>query len=251
MYNRQRADSLADWNMQNDYNSPEAQMRRYKEAGLNPNLIYGQQSQTQAVRSTDAKSWNPQLPQIDVSSIGDAVNTYFNVQRQNSELETQKAQRSLIKAQEEYTRNKAISELIMPDYLRSKTTGEITKTAKTAFETDYLKQTADTNKLYLGYRNSAIQAQTALAKASAAYTTGKNTRENQLQPGKLETQEIDMIGKRLMNTLNASKYDTEVEKRRKITQEIENLKSNLEKLNTDNSMSPMDRAVKILGLFKK
>lgn len=32
------------WNMQNEYNSPEAQMARFKAAGLNPNLIYGQGS---------------------------------------------------------------------------------------------------------------------------------------------------------------------------------------------------------------
>lgn len=30
------------WNMQNEYNSPEAQMNRFKAAGLNPHLIYGQ-----------------------------------------------------------------------------------------------------------------------------------------------------------------------------------------------------------------
>lgn len=29
------------WNMQNEYNTPAAQMQRYKDAGLNPNLIYG------------------------------------------------------------------------------------------------------------------------------------------------------------------------------------------------------------------
>lgn len=32
------------WNMQNAYNSPAAQMNRLKEAGLNPNLMYGQGS---------------------------------------------------------------------------------------------------------------------------------------------------------------------------------------------------------------
>lgn len=34
--------SLQLWNMQNAYNTPEAQMNRFKEAGLNPHLIYGQ-----------------------------------------------------------------------------------------------------------------------------------------------------------------------------------------------------------------
>lgn len=40
----QRANNynLAMWNMQNDYNSPVNQMQRYKEAGLNPFLIYSQ-----------------------------------------------------------------------------------------------------------------------------------------------------------------------------------------------------------------
>lgn len=30
------------WNRQNAYNTPEAQMKRYEEAGLNKHLIYGQ-----------------------------------------------------------------------------------------------------------------------------------------------------------------------------------------------------------------
>lgn len=30
------------WNLQNEYNTPSAQMQRFKDAGLNPQLIYGQ-----------------------------------------------------------------------------------------------------------------------------------------------------------------------------------------------------------------
>ena len=33
--------NLEMWNLQNQYNSPSEQMKRYKEAGVNPNLIYG------------------------------------------------------------------------------------------------------------------------------------------------------------------------------------------------------------------
>lgn len=40
-YNKQRDDAIAAWNMQNDYNSPTAQMARLKAAGLNPMLVYG------------------------------------------------------------------------------------------------------------------------------------------------------------------------------------------------------------------
>lgn len=36
------ANNINLWNMQNEYNTPKNQMLRFKEAGLNPNLIYGQ-----------------------------------------------------------------------------------------------------------------------------------------------------------------------------------------------------------------
>lgn len=35
---------LEQWNRENDYNSPKSQMQRFADAGLNPNLIYGQGS---------------------------------------------------------------------------------------------------------------------------------------------------------------------------------------------------------------
>lgn len=41
-WQRERQAALEDWNRENAYNSPAAQMQRYRDAGLNPNLIYGQ-----------------------------------------------------------------------------------------------------------------------------------------------------------------------------------------------------------------
>lgn len=57
--------ALQDWNMQNAYNSPQQQMQRYKEAGLNPNLIYSQMSNGPAVRSSEAIA-----PKLDESALG-------------------------------------------------------------------------------------------------------------------------------------------------------------------------------------
>lgn len=42
MYDRQYRDIVDFWGLQNEYNSPRAQMQRFQEAGLNPHLIYGQ-----------------------------------------------------------------------------------------------------------------------------------------------------------------------------------------------------------------
>lgn len=40
-WNRQNKYNREMWNLQNTYNTPVEQMKRFKEAGLNPNLIYG------------------------------------------------------------------------------------------------------------------------------------------------------------------------------------------------------------------
>lgn len=42
------------WNMQNEYNTPAAQMLRYQDAGLNPNLIYGQSNMAGDVKTATA-----------------------------------------------------------------------------------------------------------------------------------------------------------------------------------------------------
>lgn len=40
MYQQQKTDNIAFWDMQNEYNSPQRQMQRLKSAGLNPNMLY-------------------------------------------------------------------------------------------------------------------------------------------------------------------------------------------------------------------
>lgn len=50
-YQRERQDTLADWNRENVYNSPAAQMQRYMAAGLNPNLIYNQSNTSGSLSS--------------------------------------------------------------------------------------------------------------------------------------------------------------------------------------------------------
>lgn len=48
--------NIALWNMQNAYNTPAEQMKRFKEAGLNPNLIYGQTNTAGSVGSYSQKN---------------------------------------------------------------------------------------------------------------------------------------------------------------------------------------------------
>lgn len=70
MYDRTKNDNIAFWQMQNDYNSPQSQMQRFQDAGLNPNLIYGQGNSGNAgqVQTPDL-----QAPQFSSREWGNAV----------------------------------------------------------------------------------------------------------------------------------------------------------------------------------
>lgn len=61
-WNRQ----LEAWNMENEYNSPKAQMQRYQDAGLNPNLIYGQSNTAGSIGNYQLDT--PDAPFVDVGS---------------------------------------------------------------------------------------------------------------------------------------------------------------------------------------
>lgn len=98
MYDKQRADALADWNMQNQYNSPKEQMARFKEAGLNPNLIYGQMSNSPVVRTSSPQSYNPTAPQVDlVRPTGMALDAYYDTQLKAAQINNLKEQNELLK----------------------------------------------------------------------------------------------------------------------------------------------------------
>lgn len=79
------------WHAQNAYNLPEAQMERFKQAGLNPNLIYGQGSSGNAAQPP---SWSPSAP--DLSGIGGAVGKFFQTKLQQGQLERQRTENAIL-----------------------------------------------------------------------------------------------------------------------------------------------------------
>ncbi len=99
MYERQRADALADWEKQNQYNSPSQQMQRFKEAGLNPNLIYGQMTNSPVIRSTDVKTPDFVAPRLDTSGIGNALMTYYDIKQKDASIKQQEQATELLKQQ--------------------------------------------------------------------------------------------------------------------------------------------------------
>jgi hypothetical protein len=90
-----RKNALADWNRQNAYNAPAQQMQRYKEAGLNPNLIYSQQNNAQPVRSTDYVA--PQAPDFQGILAKSSQIKVQNQQLANLELQNKAIEAQIIK----------------------------------------------------------------------------------------------------------------------------------------------------------
>lgn len=87
--------ALAQWNRENEYNNPKAQMERLKAAGLNPNLAYG------TANTVSAHQQPPQskpLPPLNNAALGEGIsggiNSYVDLRQkklQNDLLEVQKA----------------------------------------------------------------------------------------------------------------------------------------------------------------
>lgn len=96
MYDIQRKDSIADWQMQNEYNSPGQQMARLKAAGLNPNLVYGSgavANNASAPRQADFDQPS-QIPiRFDTGSI---VNDYYDTKLRQAQTDNLEAQRRVI-----------------------------------------------------------------------------------------------------------------------------------------------------------
>lgn len=79
MYDRSRQDAIADFHMQNQYNHPLQQMERLRQAGLNPNLIYGKGAENAAaqVKSANYQPQKQDAPQhsYDASLLGQVTNS--------------------------------------------------------------------------------------------------------------------------------------------------------------------------------
>lgn len=91
MMNQQHQWALQNFNMTNAYNTPAAQMQRFKAAGLNPNLIYGQGSPGNATtpQLPSAPNYNFQAPQPGnaMMGLGNAVGGFLDLKQKQMNIE--------------------------------------------------------------------------------------------------------------------------------------------------------------------
>lgn len=181
MYNRQRADALSDWNLQNSYNAPSAQMERLKAAKLNPNLIYGTGTQAAGlstpVRSSSASTPQGTAPQV---SLGSGITAYYDTQLKQTQRDVG---RSVVELNEERKR-----QIIADTLMKGANTGLInTKNAAESFKLglqqslkDITLETADWNLRGMKADVSKTYTQIGTLEAQRILTQDENGRRERL-----------------------------------------------------------------------
>ena len=103
------------WNLQNEYNDPKAQMARLREAGLNPNLVYGNGATTQAgaVAPASGTPAQGQAPKREAFKMGEVnpMMSYVDIQQREAQTDNLRAQNTLIQTQAALESVKATTEL--------------------------------------------------------------------------------------------------------------------------------------------
>jgi len=204
MYAQQRKDNLTDWATQNQYNSPAAQMQRLKEAGLNPNLVYGNGvdgNSTAPAKSADVKGWDPKNP--DIGSAAPAALAAFQNMRQST------LQADLVKQQIELA--KADTDIKKTTQLAQKL-----NIADKTFDLDFKKELKDTN---LDYKRELLR--------NIMQKFDQNVRSSDIELGRfnLEKEKWGQTQQNLMQQIRASEAGTKLTlaQTSKINSEIQNI----------------------------
>lgn len=177
-----------DWDTTNAYNSPTQMMQRYKEAGLNPYLIYGQSNEGPSINS--AAPGNYQGKDIDVGEgIRTGIRTYQDIQLQQEQIKNLQIQRQ---------------NMVLDGALKTLTATKLSQDTT---------QQAKLNPIAL---DTAAQNLLAM-QADHAIKINKEHQEQKLRPGVIEAQMLDI--QRMKAENEGKEFSAE-----KAKQELENLK---------------------------
>lgn len=130
-WRRENQANLDFWHMQNNYNTPAAQMSRYQAAGLNPNLIYGQSNTADQVTAASSPNFDATPVQAEQMSggsgvgddlratLGDPLKEYYQILQMQQSLENSKLQGQLIESQTNKNNMDALFGETRNEFLRS------------------------------------------------------------------------------------------------------------------------------------
>lgn len=185
--NRNRA--LKDWNMVNEYNSPQAQMQRFKDAKLNPNLIYGQGTESSPVRATQQSSSPAVAPRFD----------FQGPLMASQDLELKKAQIDNIKAATTVSYDESLLK-------KAQVISTLSSAEKTNLDRLASEFALELNKELRGTQISAATLSVEKQKADINFTLNQDERAAAAQ-----TSSLREAAERILN-MRAQRANTEAEK---------------------------------------
>lgn len=217
MYQRQLVDNRRLWEDQNQYNSPQAQMKRLQEAGLNPNLVYGSGSAQQPAGSISAPDvQSPQYKTPDFSGIANAGNIFS----QYLDYEIKAAQVDNLKADNTVKLEQA-------GLIRAQTANTTGNTLNTEFE---LNQKRSLSDIYSEYKREELR------KLKTDIDTGISDREIRLiQNYTSLTQQAEAI----LNS-RAQRANTEAE--------LQRIKAATREINKNNELKQLEIEMRKNGI---
>lgn len=156
--------NLAQWNLENEYNSPSEQMARLAAAGINPHLAYSNGS----VSNVSARSPQYSAPSygLQQSAVPD-TSGYINAgQRLFSDIVAQMMNSSLLGSQKDLNDARALSVLASVPGIEADSTFKVALSKFADRLASNNMQMSDFDVIQKGLRNKLIQAQTGLTESN-------------------------------------------------------------------------------------
>lgn len=201
MYEIQRMDSLKDWAMQNEYNSPREQMKRFREAGINPAAIYGQTNMAEPVRTTKGETPDARAFLPDLSGVGQAAMGIYDLKLKDAQKD------NLLEA----TKNAKLSGL----NIASDTVLKNMEAVKKGVDTDQAKQNLKLSQSLFNSQVEAARLENEKKAADITFTLDQNERA--------AIQNTQSLKESVARILNMRTQNAKTEQERKNLQESQKI----------------------------
>lgn len=234
MYNVQRQDALSDWHMQNLYNHPLSQMQRFRDAKLNPHLIYGNMANSPTVRNVAAQASSKPVYNLPTNMIGDAIGKYQDLRLMTAQTDNL-AQQTAIGLQEEMLK-------------QAQTAETITRNAKGKYELELAKDIRDAVVMRADLENKKINADIEATEAGTDVLLNRDAREAIANGANVELTLNKVLESKLAQVEAQYRIAQAPEERAKLQQEIQNLKATHQNLIVDGQLKELDRRLKEKGI---
>lgn len=188
MYARTKADNLDFWNQQNKYNAPQAQMQRLKEAGLNPNLVYGgsgNSGQAASIPTPDVQSAQFRTPDF-TSAFSQSANNLAEFQN----MDIRQAQLDNLFSQGSVLKQEAL--------LKAAQIGEtIARTTRSQFDLDFASELRNTSADFLRTQVDKMKADLQFTLNQTELNSALNASNIQEAAERILTARLQRSGMRL------------------------------------------------------